>query len=76
MLQHSSRLKQKTSAGVVRAFAFALGHAHQLIAEELVGDPAERERHFALFALHQLQFAAVRAFQPRQELRGIADRGG
>ena len=40
-----------------------------------IGHPAEGQRHFALLALHQLQLAAVAAFEPAEELGGVADRG-
>ncbi len=55
--------------------SFPTGHRHQLIAQELVADPAKGQRHLAFLALDQLQLARVTAFQPGQELKCVAHRG-
>src|SRR5262249_16245151 len=81
-LQHSSRLKQKTTPAVVRFSPSPLpisttppppGHVPPLLPQELVGHPAEGQRHLALLALDQLQLAPVAALQPGHELRRVAD---
>jgi len=53
----------------------ALGHLHELLAEEHVRHPAVGERNLALLALHKLQFAAVAPLQPAEEFQRVADGG-
>ena len=48
-----------------------LAISHQLVAEEIVGDPAKGERHPPVLAFDQLQLAAVVALEPGEELRAL-----
>ena len=54
-VQHSSRLKQKTRAGVVRASSSPCGHLLELLGQQHVADPVVLQRHLALVAGDQFQ---------------------
>ena len=74
-VQHSSRLKQKTSAGVRRLASSPSAIYSICSISSSVADPMKRQRHLAVAALHQFQLAIVAVLQPLRELEGVAHRG-
>jgi hypothetical protein len=53
----------------------APGHLFDVLAQEPVGHPMERQRHLPLVALHPLDAAVVRPAKPLDELVRVAHRG-
>ncbi len=69
-------IEAKNEGRHLAGMAVALGHQHDLLGEELVGDPHVGERHLALLALDQLEPPAMAALEPGQEFARIADGRG